>query len=366
MFRNWTEVRADFLQANLSALRSQLPSGCGIISVLKANAYGHGAPEVAATLKADSQAFAVGCLSEALALRQVVPDHDILILGPALSTERPEIVKHSFIPTVSSTEEATEYAQYVNSHPVRISIKIDTGMGRIGIWKDDAEANLRLISQLLGISVHSIATHLPVGDEDPSFSQQQLKWMQNHSATFRKLFPGVLLHALNSAGILEFPHYGFDLVRPGLALYGIASPRKHQHRLKPALSWKTRVIDIREVGNGRTISYGRTYTTSKPARLATLSVGYADGYPRQLSGTSAYVLIHGYHCPVVGRVTMDMTIVDVSKVDRVSRGDEVVLIGKQGSEQITASDIADWANTIPWEILTRIHRRVKNLFFNNL
>jgi alanine racemase len=362
LFRSWIEVRTDFLQANLKELRSQLPSDCEVISVLKANAYGHGAVEVATALKTDSKAFAVACLSEALALQQAVPDRDILILGPALPTERRDVVKHGFIPTVSSAEEAAEYVQYAGSHHIRISVKIDTGMGRIGIWKDDAKAHLSTIAQLPAISVHSIATHLPVGDEDPVFSQQQLEWMKKHSGAFRKLFPGVPLHTLNSAGILEFPHYAFNLVRPGLALYGIASPRKHQHRLKPALSWKTRVIDVREVDKGRSISYGRTYITSKPSRLATLSVGYADGYPFQLSSSSAYVLIHGRRCPVVGRITMDQTIVDVSEHPRVSRGDEVVLIGEQEAEKIIAFDVADWANTIPWEIVTRIHRRVRHVF----
>ncbi len=362
MFRSWTEIRSDFLKTNLKELRSQLPSNCGVISVLKANAYGHGAVEVATALKTDSQAFAVACLSEALTLRQSVPDRDIFILGPSVPTERGDVVKNGFIPTVSSAEEATEYAQYAGSHRIRISVKIDTGMGRIGIWQDDAQAGLEAISRLPAISVHSIATHLPSGDKDPVFSQQQLEWMQKHSDAFRKLFPGVLLHALNSAGILEFPHYAFDLVRPGLALYGIASPRKHQHRLKPVLSWKARVINVRDVNKGRSISYGRTYITSKLSRLATLSVGYADGYPLQLSGSSAYVLIHGHRCPVVGCITMDQTIVDVSEHPTVSPGDEVVLIGEQQAEKITAFDVADWANTIPWEILTRIHRRVRCVF----
>lgn len=360
MFRSWTEVRADYLQANLRELRSLLPPNCKVISVLKANAYGHGAANVAMALKSDSSAFAVASLSEALELRE--PNRDILILGPALPAERQEVVQHNFIPTISGVEEAIEYAKYAG--PVRISIKIDTGMGRIGLWKEDAEACLQTISRLPTISVHSIATHLAAGDEDPIFSREQLEWMKKHAPFLRKLFPGVRLHALNSAGILEYPDYAFDMVRPGLALYGIACPRKHQYRLKPALSWKTRVIDVREVGKGRCISYGRTFTTSNSCRLATLSVGYADGYPLQLSGSPASVLIRGIRCPVVGRVTMDQTVVDVSGNHQISRGDEVILIGEHGTEAITATDIADWAGTIPWEILTRIHRRVKCLFQN--
>ncbi len=362
MFRSWTEVRADYLQENLRELRSRLPANCGVISVLKANAYGHGAANVAMALKPDSSAFAVACLSEALELRKAVEDRDILILAPPLPTERQEVIRRGFIPTISGVEEALEYAKYTGSQRVRISIKIDTGMGRIGIWKDDAEACLNTISRLPAISVHSIATHLAAGDEDPIFSREQLEWMKEHAPVFRKLFPGILLHALNSAGILEFPDYAFDLVRPGLALYGIASPRKHQYRLKPALSWKTRVIDVREVNKGRCVSYGHTFTTSKPCRLATLSVGYADGYPLRLSGSPAYVLIHGLRCPVAGRVTMDQTIVEVSGKHQVSRGDEVTLIGEQQTETITATDLADWAGTIPWEILTCIHRRVRCLF----
>ncbi|PWU10219.1 MAG: alanine racemase [Verrucomicrobia bacterium] len=362
MFRSWTEIQADYLQANLRELRSRLPLRCGVISVVKANAYGHGATNVAKVLKSDSSAFAVACLSEALELREAVQDRDILILGPSLPSERQEVVKHDFIPTVSSVEEAREYAKYAISQPVRLSIKIDTGMGRIGLWKDHAVASLNTLSRLRTVSVHSIATHLAAAVEDPIFSREQLEWMEEHASIFRKLFPGVLLHALHSAGILEFPDHAFDLVRPGLALYGIASPEKYQHRFKPALSWKTRVIEVREVGKGRCVSYGHTFTTSEPCRLATIAIGYADGYPVQLSSSPAYVLAQGLRCPIVGRVTMDQTVVSIPKGLQVSRGDEIVLIGEQQTEKITATDIAHWAGTIPWEILTRIHRRVKCLF----
>lgn len=363
--RCWTEIQLDLLALNLRELRSQLPCKCGVISVLKADAYGHGLVEVAMALRSESTAFAVACLSEAIKLRKGVPNHDILILGSALPEERQQVVKCGFIASISSVEEAVEYAKYASVRPARICIKIDTGMGRTGIWKEEVGCCLQTLARLPGISVHSIATHLPVWEEDPVFSRQQLQWIKSCGVFFQKLFPGAYLHVLNSTGVLEFPSSAFDLVRPGLALYGIAAPRRHQHRLKPVLAWKTRVISIRQVGKGRSVSYGRTYITSKASRLATLAVGYADGYPRSVSGSSAFVLIRGCRCPVVGRVTMDSTVVDVSELSDIFCGEEVVLIGRDGEEGILASDMADWAGTIAWEILTRIHpRRVARFFLS--
>ncbi|QQY07829.1 MAG: alanine racemase [Candidatus Xiphinematobacter sp.] len=361
--RCWTEVQLDLLAFNLRELRSRLPRQCGVISVLKADAYGHGLVEVATALRNESTAFAVACLSEAIELRKVIPDHDILILGSVLPEERQQVVGWGFIATVSSLEETVEYARYAGVRSARVCIKIDTGMGRMGIWKEEAECCLQTLVRLPGILVHSIATHLPVWEEDPVFSYQQLQWMESSRAFFRKLFPGAYLHVLSSTGILEFPDSAFDLVRPGLALYGIAVPRRHQYRLKPVLTWKTRVVNIRQVEKGRSVSYGRTYFTSKASRLATLAVGYADGYPCSLSGSSAFVLVRGRRCPVVGRVTMDSTVVDVSELSDILYGEEVVLIGKDGEEEILASDIAGWAGTTAWEILTRIHpRRTARLF----
>ncbi|ALJ56408.1 Alanine racemase [Candidatus Xiphinematobacter sp. Idaho Grape] len=366
MLRCWTEIQLDLLTLNLRELRSQLPCKCGVISVLKADAYGHGLVEVALALRSESTAFAVACLPEAIKLQTGIPDRDIIILGSTLPEERQRVVECGFIATVSSVEEVVGYAKYARVRPARICIKIDTGMGRIGIWKEEAGRCLQALARIPGISVHSIATHLPVWEEDLVFSWQQLQWMRNYSAFFRKLFPGAYLHVLSSTGILEFPSSAFDLVRPGLALYGIAIPRQHQHRLKPVLAWKTRVVSVRQVEKGRSVGYGRTYITSKVSRLATLAVGYADGYPYSLSGSSASVLIRGRHCPVVGRVTMDSTVVDVSELPDIHYGEEVVLIGRDREEEILASDMAGWASTIAWEILTRIHPgRMTRLFLGS-
>lgn len=367
MSRCWTEIRLDLLTDNLRTLRSQLPNECGVISVLKSDAYGHGLIEVATTLKHESVAFAVACFSEALKLKSGISDRDILILGASLPEERQQVVRQKFIATVSCVEEAVQYARYAEVHPARICIKIDTGMGRLGIWKEDAEHCLKVLARIPGILVHSISTHLPVWEEDPSFTWQQLEWMKSRSVFFRKLFPGVLLHVLNSRGILEFPHHPFDLVRPGLALYGIALPKRHQHRLKPVLSWKTRIVSVRKVEAGRSVSYGRTHITSQTARLATLAVGYADGYPYSTSGSSAAVLIRGRRCPIVGRVTMDSIVADISELPEIVCGDEVVLIGRDGQEEILASDLANWANTVVWEVLTRVHhpRRATRLFLDS-
>ena len=211
---------------------------------------------------------------------------------------------------------------------------------------------------------HSLSSHLPVSDEDHDFTAEQLQEIDDLAAACARIVPHALIHCLNTAGILHFPHHAFDIVRAGLMLYGEASPPDPQGPLRPALTWKTRILLVRDHPAGQGISYGRTFITPEPTRVATLAVGYADGFPRQASGQGAHVLIGGRRCPVLGRVTMDQIMADVSDVPSAQIGDEVVIIGRQGGEQIRASELAEQASTIAWDIFTGLKGRVRRFWHN--
>jgi alanine racemase len=233
-------------------------------------------------------------------------------------------------------------------------------MGRIGLWEEEAIAEFRLIRAMNELRIEAISTHLPVADEDPVYTAQQL---DRARAQLAKLSPQSST-VLNSAGILRFGSFARpgDIVRAGLTLYGISPLPEFQSRFKPALTWKTRVILVRNVGAGRSISYGRTFVTGRPTRIATLSAGYGDGYQRHLSGRNTDVLIRGKRCPLLGRVTMDQIMVDVSHLESVNAGEEAILVGSQGKETILASELATKAGTISWEIFTGITKRVERVY----
>ncbi|CAN5540666.1 alanine racemase [soil metagenome] len=354
--RTWAEIDLSAIRHNLCVARSKIGPKPGIVAVVKANAYGHGMIEVATALADQVELFGVANVEEARELVHL--GREILLLSPSLPAERREIVERGFIASVSSAKEASSFAGG------RINFKVDTGMGRMGTWQDEAVEELRAIIRLGNVSVHSVSTHLPVPDEDAAFTQAELAGFAALAETFRTFVPGVRIHALNSAGILGFGDYGFDLVRPGLLLYGSAYPSTYQSLLRPALAWKTRILLVREVDAGRSVSYGRTFTTRHPTKIASLAVGYADGFPRQASGQGAHVLIGGRRCPVLGRVTMDQILVDVSEVPAAQASDEAVLIGWQGSEEIIARELADQAGTITWNIFTGLGNRVKRIYLN--
>ena len=353
------EVDHAALRHNAAAVRSAIGDKPGIIAVVKADGYGHGGPEVARTLAPFAEQFGVATLGEARAVRAAVADKDILILSPCLPGEREEVVRAGFIPVVSSTAEAKAYGHLAQDKPVRIHLCIDTGMGRIGVWQDEAIKTAQEIATIAGIEVESISTHLPVADSDPDFTAQELVGWEKLVVHLRPILAKAKFHALNSAASLERPQYAADRVRPGLALYGISPLPAFHKLLQPVMTLKTGITLVRDVGRGRGISYGRDFITPKPMRIATLAMGYADGYPRQTSNKGVQVLIRGRRCPILGRITMDQFMVDVTNLPRdVAPGEEVVLFGKQGDEEITVNEVAAWAGTITWDILTRLGKRV--------
>jgi len=360
LFRS-VEIDRAALRQNATMVRARVGSA-GLLAVVKANAYGHGMLGVAQALANDAQLFGVANLEEAVALRATVP-HPILILGPATPGEQAMIVQRGFIASVSTVEEAQAFDRLVEKETVPINFVVDTGMGRMGTPEADALDVFKKISALRGIKIHSVSSHLPVSNEDPQYTRAELARFSELVRRFRVEVPGEYkTHILPSAGVLAFNQPPFDIVRAGLVLYGISPLPKFEKDLKPVLTWKTRIGLIRELPKDSSISYGRTFITPKATRVATLTAGYADGYPRHLSNRGTAVLAHAKRCPLLGRVTMDLIMVDVTEVPGAQVGDEVVLLGRQGQEEVSALELAERAETITWEITTRIGSRVRRVY----
>jgi alanine racemase len=327
--------------------------------VVKANAYGFGLVGVAAAIADDVKYFGVANLEEATTLRESQP-HPILILGPSLASERSTIVERGFIPCVSTFEEAEDFSQLGN---VSINFKIDTGMGRMGAVESEAVAIFKKVAALPKIDIHSVSTHMPVSDVDSAYTRDEISRFRKIVEQFRAEVPGdYKAHVLQSAGSLAFNEMPFEIVRAGIALYGISPLPEFQKLLKPVMTWKTRIGLVRDMPKGASISYGRTFITPKPMRVATLTAGYADGYPRHLSNVGAAMLVRGKRCPLLGRVTMDLLVIDVSEIKDVGVDEEVILMGAQGGEEISCAELAERAKTITWEIMTRIGARVRRVY----
>jgi alanine racemase len=360
-YRCWAEIDRGALRHNAKVVRERIGSA-EMLAVVKANAYGHGLLDVAEALATDAQLFGVANLEEAIALREKLT-HPIIILGPATPEERSAIAERDFIPTTSTLEEAKDFNRLARDRAVAINFKIDTGMGRMGVPENDALALFRKISQLSNIKIHSVSTHLPVSNEDADYTRDQLLRFERDVKQLRAEVPGdYKAQVLQSAGLLAFNRKIFDIVRAGIILYGISPLPEFQKILKPVMTWKTRIGLIRDMPKGNSISYGRTFITPRKMRIATLTCGYADGYPRHLSNRDAAVLVRGQRCALVGRVTMDLMMIDVSKIDNAQVGDEVVLMGRQGEQEISGVELAEKAGTITWEITTRVGSRVRRVY----
>ncbi|HEX7516637.1 MAG TPA: alanine racemase [Chthoniobacterales bacterium] len=361
-YRCWAEIDQRALRHNAAFVRERLGPGVELLAVVKANGYGHGMVGVAKALAQDAQFFGVANLEEAITLRREV-SHPLIILGPALPAERYPISEGGFIPSISTFEEAQEFDRAVKGSPIAINFVIDTGMGRMGVPQAEAMALFKEVTALPNIKIHSLSTHLPVSNEDEDFTRAELAQFAELVKKLRAEFPGdYKAHVLQSAGTLAFADPPFDIVRAGIMLYGISPLPDFQKLLRPVLTWKTRISLIRDMPAGHGISYGRTFITPREMRVATLSTGYADGYPRHLSNCEAAVLVRGQRCALLGRVTMDLMMIDVSHIDDATVGDEVVLLGRQGDQEISATELADRAGTISWEITTRIGARVRRVY----
>ncbi|HND64905.1 MAG TPA: alanine racemase, partial [Elusimicrobiota bacterium] len=338
----WADIDRGAFQHNLKAVAAFLPRRVKIMAVLKADGYGHGAVPLAQAsdiLGERLWGFGVSSVEEGVALRDAGLKQKILILGSLFPfTSFDTVLDHHLIPTVASRLSAQALAQRAErrGRPASCHLKIDTGMGRIGMSEASAS-----FPENPWLKIEGIYTHLACA-ESGSITAQQLKLFAKTIKVFGKGGEG--LHAANSGGVLARPGSWYNLVRPGLVLYGIvpwpALERKID--LRPVLSWKTRVVFLKTVRRGTPLSYGWTWRAPRRSRIATLPVGYADGYRRDLSNKGR-VLVKGRRCPVVGRVTMDQILVDVTDEPGVDAGEEVVLIGSQGRQRLTAETMAGWA-----------------------
>ncbi len=339
------------------------------MAIVKANAYGHGTVEVARTLHDQVSLFGVANLQEADTLRAAGVTTPILLLSPCLPEEHEAVPGRGFHVCISSMEEATDWEALGVQHQCKVLVHlvVDTGMGRMGFTENQWNETLfRSLRQLTHLQFEGVCSHLPSPDDDVSFTRDQIaRFKQGVELARAAGISPTWVHLSNSAGLLGFQEsQGLcNLARPGLMLYGFSPLPAYQAMLRPALTWKTKVTLVRELPAGHGVSYGRTFITTKPTRVATLACGYADGYPRQVSGHDAGVLIHGQRCPVLGRITMDQCMVDVTALgDKVQAGDEAVLMGSQGAGTISGFELAEKAGTIVWHILTGISARVERLY----
>jgi alanine racemase len=361
-YRCWAEIDRSALRHNTALLREKFGSGIDLLAVIKADAYGHGMIEVARTIADQAAIFGVANLVEAIRLRETVPN-PIILLGPALPNERGSIVEWGFIPSISTLEEARDFDRLGGANKVEINFKIDTGMGRMGVLIDEALETFKEVNALVNIRVHSVSTHLAVSNEDEKFTREQLHNFGQLMRRLRAEVPGdYKSHALQTAGVLAFAEEPFEIVRPGMLLFGISPLHEFQSILRPAMTWKARIALIRNMPAGHGISYGRSFIAPRKMRVATLSCGYADGYPRHLSNRCACVLVRGRRCALLGRVTMDLIMIDVSHLPEAAVDDEVVLMGRQEAEEVSCTELAERAQTITWEITTRIGPRVPRVY----
>lgn len=362
----WAEVDLSAVTFNLKQAKILTGSQMSILAVIKADAYGHGAIRVAQKLKqCGVKYFGVATLEEAIQLRKNEINTPILVLSTLGPNELPALIKYKITPTITDLTTAIKFDKKLkrNNRRILVHIKIDTGMGRLGVWHKDSVSFVKSLSKLSNLSLEGIYTHFSSADGDPRFTNSQI-------TSFNKLISDLeknnivipFKHMANSIAVIRHRRSYLNLVRPGLMLYGLYPDLKAKKfiKLKPAMSFKTKIAYLKEVSAGRSISYGRTFITKRRTRIATLPVGYADGYNRLLSNR-ADVLVKGKRCPVVGRVCMDHIMVDVTRVN-AKLGDEVVLIGKQGNSEISAEEISGLCSTISYEVVCWISKRVPRVY----
>ncbi len=335
-------------------------SGQKVMAVLKAGAYGHGLEKMAQLLEsADVAFFGVASVGEARRLAHVGIQRSIYLLGPTFPDERSEVVAYRWIASLSSLSEAEHFNRLnEGNEPLKVHLTIDTGMGRGGFLPENVVESFAALLELKNLKIVGVGSHLPSADEDREFTIAQFSQFDDLVDKLSELHTFEWVHLANSAGTLEYTSRTTNLVRPGLMLYGISPLAGYQDRLKPVMSLKSRVAIVRDLPAGMGISYGRACVLERDSRVATVGIGYGDGYSSHLSLKGIEVYLNGCRCPVLGRVTMDQIMVDVTDLEACQSGDEVELFG----ENILVSELAGKAKLIPWEIMTGITPRVLRLY----
>ena len=360
------EVDLAALRKNVDVLAATVGPGVGILAVVKADAYGHGALAVARALERKVWGFAVSLVEEGVELRRGGIEAPIVVLGSFYGYSHRDVIAFRLTPVVADAGDVEKFARAadeMSAGRVGLHLKIDTGMARLGVRPEKLEAMLALLKLTPAVELTGLCSHLASADaDDAAPTQAQLAAFER--ARNRVVDAGLfvpLVHVANSAGAQRFDAARYDLIRPGLALYGYSSSVSSSYNgLLPAMSLKSRIVALRDVPAGETVSYGGLWRAANPARIATVPIGYADGYTRRMTG-KAQVLVGGKRCPVVGAITMDMCMVDVTSVD-AKLGDEVVLLGAQGGARIDADELARWSDTISWEIFCGISKRVPRVY----
>ena len=366
----WIEIDLDAIAQNVKNIKQLIGGKKELMAVVKGNAYGHDILEVSSVvLNNGATRLAVARLEEGIFLRKAGIDVPILILGLTLKQQAELLVLHNITPTVCEYEiiEKLSESAIKEDKIVKIHLKVDTGMGRIGIFYYDILKFIKRLRALKNVEIEGIFTHFSVADEKvKTYTEKQFKkFMEVLTVLEKEEIRIPIKHVGNSATLLDLPHMWLDLVRPGISIYGLYPSTEVQKTIKliPAHSFKTRIVFLKELSAGEYISYGRTYTTiKKRTKVASLPVGYADGYNRLLSNQGE-VLVRGRRFPIIGRICMDQCMIDVSSLLEVKMGDEVVLWGRQGKEEITVEEISEKMGTINYEI---VHlpdkKRVPKLF----
>ncbi len=352
---------------NVRLLRAQTPASACFMAVVKADAYGHGAIPVArAALAAGADALAVAIPEEGVQLREAGFTAPILVLGAIAREGAEAAASFALTQTVFNLEQVAwlEEAAKRQNTSIDTHIKVDSGMGRIGVRDGKAlSALVEAVSASPHLRLKGAFTHFATADgADLSYTRQQVAKFRALAEPLKAAHPGFLLHAANSAALLRCPEYAFDMVRAGIALY--VNPRLPDDAgegLAHAMSWETQAVHVKEIDAGETVSYGRQFTAERPTRVMTLPVGYADGYHRSIGGKGR-ALVRGQSAPVIGRVCMDQTMLDVTDIPGAAVGDPVVLLGAQGNERITAGEMGAWCSMIDYEIVLSPTSRVPKAY----
>jgi len=362
----WVEVNLSAIQNNIVKLKKNLNKDTKILAVVKANAYGHGMVKVSRSISTMVDYLGVATVDEGIEIRRNGIDLPVLIMSAVLPDETKHIVENNLSMTVFDRNVAIKLNDEAKKakKKVPVHIKVDTGMGRIGLWYKYAKDFVVEIKGMPNLEIEGIYTHFPSAEEDEKFTFKQIERFNKLLKELESLNIDIpLKHAFNSAAAVKFKQMNFNLIRSGLMIYGVYPHAniKEYIKLEPALSFKSRLTFIKKVAKGRSISYGRTFITKKETVIGTIPVGYGDGYPHILSNR-AKVLVRGKFVPIVGRICMDQLMVNLDALPEVKIGDEVIFIGRQKSAKIEVEKIAKLANTIPYEMLCLINSRVSRIY----
>ena len=359
---------------NMHSIEKKISENTKIIAVVKADGYGHGAYEIAKELESSDRlfGFAVATAEEALSLKKQGIEKPLLILGYTFAEDYEELVKNRIRPTVYSCEIAENYAKAAQKTGTKaiLHIKIDTGMSRIGYQvTEEAADEIAEIAKLKDIELEGIFTHFAKADEkDKSYTYRQIQSFRKMTDMLKERGIEIpLKHCSNSAGIVEIPEANMDLVRAGIILYGLwpsCETDRNSISLKPVMELKSKIVHIKTLEPGRSISYGGTYQLNEPKKIATIPAGYADGYPRSLSQTG-YVLIHGKKAPVLGRICMDQFMVDITDIPEAELLDEVTLLGRDEKSSLSMEELGDLSGRFNYEFACDVGKRVPRIFYKN-